>query len=164
MAPAVQLFLALMLIPALAMTCFNMRWWHVVGAEELEALPALEATIPAPDNWEHSYLEQQPEIGFMTFMDPPPPPEGSGPEGYVIHAFDVPTSYTFADLEVWMASPEWKAPGSFGPITSAQCDQATTTCRAHLLPSDGGEREYFITADHSAGDVKVRLEYRALDD
>ena len=159
-----QFFLIFVLIPVLVMTWFNMRWWHVVGTDELDALPALAATIPVSQEWEHQpELDRQSETGFLAFMDPPISSAGPAPEGYVLRTYDVPKSYTYQDLEQWMSGPAWEDPESFGPTSNAVCED-DNTCRVRLLPSDGQEPEYVVETHYSGGtfpSVTVRLEYSA---
>ncbi len=158
----------LMLIPV-GMLWVNVRWWHLTGTEELDALPDRAATIPVMQEWERTDLEAS-ETGLVAWMDSTM--EGPEPEGFVEQRFTVPDSFDFQDLKAWLESPEWAEPAdgaAFGAIRIEECSPDSThpSCRAHLVPPTGEHPEYFVRATfyepasrHGEPTLKVRLNYQ----
>jgi hypothetical protein len=159
-----QLGLVLILLPPVMMTIFNMRWWHVAGTDELDALPARAATIPVPADWSPvTGLDNESRTGLLAFMEEDSP-EGTAPEGFVQRAYTVPNGTTAEDLRTWMTSDAWTETGAFGELAIEECDSSRPSCDAHLVPPTGSQPEYFVTATGSAGTTLIlRLEYRAYE-
>lgn len=162
-----QIVMVAVLFVPLSMTWLNMRWWHLAGTEELDALPSVAQTIPAMPDWELLEVEAT-ETGFpgvldSTMTDP-------DPEGVVQQTYAVPDSFTFEDLQAWLAGPTWAQPETgepFGPILVEYCRPENNWCNAQRVPAQGQPAEYFLRAtfeDANGMDespqVIVRLHYR----
>ncbi len=154
-----------MFIPT-AMTVLNIRWWHLAGTDELDALPERAATIPVMADWQRTSTEAS-ETGIPEFMKTTE--EGPEPSGFVEQRFEVADSFTFEDLKEWLEGPEWTTPATgeaFGQIEVDQCTADSARCDARAVPPEGEEAEYFIRAQfrepvsrHGDPEVVVRLKY-----
>lgn len=161
-----QLVAVAILTYAGVMTYANVRPWHLFGAEELDELSELAASMPVPDDWTLVDTEAT-DTGFPAFMDGP---EGTEPTGHVEQTFEVPASYSFDDLKAWLASPEWaEAPrgASFGAIQVEHCVSERTRCDARRVPPPGEQPVHFLRAtldepsfDGDVAEVEVRLDLR----
>lgn len=162
-----QIVAAFIIIPALAMSWGNVRWWQISGTEVLAALPARAAEIPVPGSWKLEDTDTSQtgvlELPFQEHVD------GPAPQGYVKRTYIVPDSYTFDELKGWLQGPLWENDGdgdAFGAIKLQDCLSESTRCRAQVVPASGDKPEYFIRAayhdsqtGHAPTRVDVRLNY-----
>lgn len=161
-----QIVLVFVMFIPTAMTAVNIRWWHLAGTEELDALPARAATIPVMTDWERTSIEAS-ETGIPEFTKTTE--EGPEPSGFVEQRYAVADSFTFEDLKSWLEGPEWTAPPTgeaFGAIEIDVCRPESEWCDARVVPPKGKHAEYFIraqfresTSEHRAPEVVVRLRY-----
>src|SRR5699024_3044815 len=125
-----------MFIPT-AMTVLNIRWWHLAGTDELDALPERAATIPVMADWQRTSTEAS-ETGITECMKTTE--EGPEPSGFVEQRFEVADSFTFEDLKEWLEGPEWTTPATgeaFGQIEVDQCTADSARCDARAVPPEG---------------------------
>ncbi len=163
-----QIVLVFVMFFPIAMTVLNIRWWHLAGTEELDALPERAATIPVMADWERTSIEAS-ETGIPEFMKTTE--EGPEPSGFVEQRFEVADSFTFEDLKEWLEGPEWTTPAAgeaFGAIEIDECTADSARCEARAVPPEGEEAEYFIRAqfrepisEHGEPELVVRLKYHA---
>jgi len=161
-----QIVLVFLMFFPTAMTVLNIRWWHLAGTDELDALPERAATIPVMADWERTGIEAS-ETGILAFMKTTE--EGPEPSGFVEQRYKVADSFTFEDLKEWLEGPEWTTPvagEAFGEIEVDECTAQSARCDARVVPPEGEEAEYFIRAQfrepvsrHGDPEVVVRLRY-----
>lgn len=144
---------------AAVVTTVDMRWWHVVGTDEIRALPDRVAALPIPDDWQRTSAEKGDDGG------------NHHPNMRHWLTYDVPATYTFADLKAWLSSPAWSDSSrgrSFGAIRVVRCDAEQQDCRAQVVPPEGAEPEYFVYVrrsdpspyDPDVAEVDVQVVYR----
>jgi hypothetical protein len=156
---------AVVLVPGL-MTWTDVRAWHLLGTDELRALPERAAAIPVPDDWVLVETEST-GFGLAEFVDWP---DGREPHGSVEQRFEVPSDFTFDDLKGWVASPDWAEDPEgdpFGAVELESCDTDTMRCDARLVPPPGEQPEHFVRAtlhepatELGEPEVEVLLTYR----
>lgn len=152
-------------VPAF-LTFAGVRWWHLAGTEELDALPDRAATIPVMADWQLVDFEAS-ETGFPEFMESTE--EGPEPSGFVEQRYEVADTFTFDDLKQWLEGPEWTAPATgeaFGAIQIERCATDDGYCDVRAVPPEGEQPEYFIRAQFREAEaargepeVRVRLTY-----
>ncbi|WP_370247425.1 hypothetical protein [Nocardioides sp.] len=135
----------------------NGRWWHLFGTAEIDAMPALVARLPIPADWE----ETSRTVGDDR--------DSRVPNQRYSLDYVVPADYTLSDLEAWLRSAEWTAPGdgsaAFGALRSVTCTTTTERCEAQVTPPAGRPVEYTLDTSLWASDggattrVSVDLRY-----
>ncbi|HLR55458.1 MAG TPA: hypothetical protein VK096_01720 [Actinomycetales bacterium] len=161
-----QIVLVFVMFIPTAMTVVNIRWWHVAGTEELNALPDRAATIPVMTDWQLTSIDAS-ETGIPEFINTTE--EGPEPSGFVEQRYAVDDSFTFEDLQSWLEGSQWTTPSTgaaFGAIEIDQCKADSGYCDARVVPPKGEHAEYFIHAQfrepasrHGEPEVEVRLRY-----
>lgn len=155
---ALQLVLIAGVFGAAVFVTVDGRWWHLVGSEEIRALPEKVAAVPIPADWQLDHAEHGDDGG------------NHHPNMRHWLTYDVPATYTFDDLSAWLAGPDWADNpdgASFGAVRVVSCDAEQQECLAHLVPPPGEPTEYFVRVDRDDpsydGDpaqVDVQVTYR----
>lgn len=161
-----QIVLVFVMFFPTAMTVLNIRWWHLAGTEELDALPERAATIPVMADWQRTRIEAS-ETGIPEFLKTTE--EGPEPSGFVEQTYAVADSFTFDDLKQWLEGSEWATPATgeaFGAIEVDECKADSGRCDARAVPPAGEQSEYYIRARfrepvsaRGEPEVVVRLTY-----
>lgn len=129
----------------------DVRWVHLVGSPEIDALPDRATSMPIPADWSLDEAEER-DNGFPADV-------------YEYEqSFDVPQAYEFSQMADWLSSPEWEA--SFGALRDIECDDSGR-CRAEVVPLEAQDPVYVIVATYrrselagSTPTVDVDLQYR----
>lgn len=155
---ALQLVMISGVFAAAVCITMDMRWWHVMGSAEIDALPARVAAVPIPADWE--------------LVDTEVGDDGGNHHPNMRHwlTYEVPASTTFDELRAWLADPAWtdNPDGrAFGAIRIVSCDTGQQECRAQLVPPPGEPVEYFVRVERddppdegASAEVEVQVTYR----
>lgn len=161
-----QLVAVVLALVPFVMTWTDVRTWQLFGTDELRALPDRAAAIPVPDDWTLVDTEST-GFGLAEFTDWP---DGREPHGSIEQTFEVPSTFTFDDLEQWLESPDWADDPDgdpFGAIQLEGCDTDNLHCDVRLVPPPGAQPEHFVRAtlrepysERDDPEVEVRLSYQ----